>query len=189
MNTFFKFLVFVLISSFLACSSSEREEKLRKQRQMQIQQQLVEFPDDFRSGLIKLLDNYFELKDGLVEADSELSAEKAAALDELAENLDTSGLNRETKMIWLTLRDSIINEAARLRKTKDIEQQRFVFEPLSESVIRLANVFRPAGYTIFHQSCPMVRGGSADWLSREEKIANPYHGDRMMHCGEIIETI
>jgi hypothetical protein len=56
-------------------------------------------------------------------------------------------------------------------------------------MIQVVENFRPVGYEIYVQSCPMVRSGSADWLSREETIRNPYHGDRMMRCGEVLRQI
>lgn len=185
----FKLFLFLLLSFLLACGSSDREENLRQQRQMQIQQQLVEFPDDFRLELATLFDVYFDLKDDLVKSDAELSAEKATALADLASRIETSDLNPETEMTWMAFRESLVTESEALAKETDINRQRIPFESLSETMIELVDIFRPAGYEIYHQSCPMVRGESADWLSREEPIANPYHGDKMMHCGEIIRRI
>jgi hypothetical protein len=53
----------------------------------------------------------------------------------------------------------------------------------------MVKAYGPFDNTIFRQTCPMVRGGSADWLSREERIMNPYHGSRMLNCGSVVERI
>lgn len=186
---FLKPVLFLLLTFLLACGSSDREENLRQQRQMEIQQQMVNLPDGFRSDLETLLDHYFELKDALVASDVDLSTEKAAILADFASNMEPGGLNPETEVIWMAFRDPIITESQALTEETDINRQRIPFEEISESMIDLVDIFNPAGYDMYHQSCPMVRDGSADWLSREEKIENPYHGERMMNCGEVVREL
>lgn len=186
---FLKPVLFLLLTFLLACGSSDREENLRQQRQMEIQQQMVNLPDGFRSDLETLLDHYFELKDALVASDVDLSTEKAATLADFASNIEPGGLNPETEVIWMAFRDPIINESQALSEETDIDRQRIPFEEISESMIDLVDIFNPAGYDMYHQSCPMVRDESADWLSREEKIENPYHGERMMNCGEVVREL
>ena len=49
--------------------------------------------------------------------------------------------------------------------------------------------YGPLDNAIYIQRCPMVRGGEADWLSKEEKILNPYFGSQMLTCGSVIEKV
>ncbi|MEX0646134.1 MAG: DUF3347 domain-containing protein [Balneolaceae bacterium] len=179
----------VWISVILTSCTNGGEEAQRQQRQVQIQQQIVELTDEFRADMELLLDHYFELKDALVESDAEESSAKAKILGEFSDNLNPSGITPETANIWATYQGQISSEAGNLAKRSDVDEQRIYFETISETMIELADTFRPAGYEIYHQSCPMVRGESADWLSREEPIANPYHGERMLHCGEVVRKI
>lgn len=173
----------------LCCGESDREENLRRQRQMEIQQQLVNLPNGFRSDLAILLDHYFELKDALVASDVELSAGKAALLADFASGIDPGDLNPETKAIWMAFREPVVTGSRALTKETGIDRQRIPFEEISEAVIELVDIFQPVGYEVYHQSCPMGREGPADWLSREEKIQNPYYGERMMNCGEVVRRI
>lgn len=188
-----KLLTYLIITLFtiggFACTPPEQEQVQQQQRQQQLQTQFTETSPEFNQQLIHLLDIYFELKNALVETNQENTATAAEMLDEYIENMDASGLSPEIQTVWESYSHTIAGESSKIKSDQDIEQQRFYFETLSETMITLVKTFRPASYTIYHQSCPMVRDGTADWLSREEQIANPYHGDRMMRCGEVIERI
>jgi membrane fusion protein, copper/silver efflux system len=180
---------FILILFTVACNPSEQERAQQEQRQMQMQMQLAETTPEFNSQVAAVLDRYFDLKDALVESDAEKAKEKAASLATEAENVDPQGLNQETTALWTAFSTIVINSSNEIVPLADVDDQRYHFEYVSEAMITMVETFRPVGYAIYHQSCPMVRGGSADWLSREEQIANPYHGDRMMRCGEVIRRI
>jgi len=71
----------------------------------------------------------------------------------------------------------------------DVETQRLHFETVSNAYIEMVKAYGPFENVIYRQTCPMVRGGSADWLSKEERVMNPYHGDRMLNCGSVVERI
>ena len=43
---------------------------------------------------------------------------------------------------------------------------------------------------IYWNNCPMaLNGQGANWLSMNEKIRNPYMGQKMPGCGSVQETI
>lgn len=183
------FWVFTLSFFLSACGPSEQERVQQEQRQMQLQMQLAETTPEFNEQMAVVLDSYFDLKDALVASDSETAKVLAESLVNTTENVNTEGLNDETTALWISFKTIIINNSAEMIPLEDVDDQRYHFEYVSEAMINMVETIRPVGYDIYHQSCPMVRGGSADWLSREEQIANPYHGDRMMRCGEVIRRI
>jgi hypothetical protein len=44
--------------------------------------------------------------------------------------------------------------------------------------------------TMYWNHCPMAMGGDgANWLSINEKISNPYMGQKMPGCGSVQETL
>ena len=179
-----------LISSLIlitACGPSDQEQAQQEQRQQQMQ--MVQTTPEFNEQMAAVLDRYFDLKDALVESDPETAGQYAEALKEEAAGVEHAGLNEETMALWVAFSEVIVNSSSELIDLDDVDDQRYHFEFISESMIQMVDTFRPVGYEIYHQSCPMVRGGSADWLSREEGIRNPYHGDRMMRCGEVIRRI
>jgi membrane fusion protein, copper/silver efflux system len=150
---------------------------------------LYDSPESFKTSYSTALEAYFDLKDALVQSDADAAAEKASALAAAVEDVEHSGLEGEAHNMWMSHQVVKLAEAGRIAGEQDIEEQRVRFDPLSESFIETVKSFRPAGYTVYEQMCPMVRGGSASWLSKEEQIANPYHGDRMMRCGSVVARI
>jgi len=184
------FILFFLMISLSSCQPPEEEQAQQRERQLQLQREAVkDLPFNFKTDMDSLLTHYFELKDALVESDSAGSIEHAEQLGNLTGNVRTARIDTENEGLWLGISQILERETENLVSTSDIEEQRLHFEPISEAMIQVVESFHPVGYTIYHQSCPMVRGGSADWLSREEQIANPYHGDRMLRCGEVIARI
>lgn len=152
-------------------------------------QQAIETNEEFDQEMALLLDHYFDLKDALVESDAVSASEMAEGLANATALVQYHSIAPETGALWVGYSDVIQLRSREMIPLEDVDEQRYHFEYISEVMIEMVDLFRPVGYEIYHQSCPMVRGGSADWLSREEQIANPYHGDRMMRCGEVIRRL
>ncbi len=178
-----------LILFLTACSPSEQEQAQQDERQMQLQTQVVESSPEFNQQISTVLDHYFDLKDALVESDAAKATTAAELLLSESDQVDESSLDSGSSSLWDSYLEIISGRSEELIPLTDVEQQRVQFEYISEAMIDMVEMFQPVGYEIYHQTCPMVRGGSADWLSREEQIENPYHGDRMMNCGEVIRRM
>ena len=43
--------------------------------------------------------------------------------------------------------------------------------------------------TLTHYYCPMVPGGGGDWMQPGGELANPYWGDEMLRCGEVVRDM
>lgn len=145
--------------------------------------------DAFRSGLESQLEAYFLLKDALVATKADSAAIQAKALTASIEAWSADGLSVEADSIWYTNRTVILEKAAAIAALTDVEAQRMHFETLSAAMIDVVEAFGPLSNTVYRQTCPMVRGGSADWLAKEQQIANPYHGSRMLRCGDVVRKI
>ena len=188
MKSFYTLFVVIFVIS-TGCSPSKKEQAQQEERRQQMQMQFVESNQEFDDQISTILNHYIDLKDALVESDAETAKVHANSLKSEAKRVNPEGLNQESNALWFSYKEIIENGADELIREENVDDQRYHFEIISEAMIEMIKTFRPVDYTIYHQSCPMVRGGSADWLSLEEQIANPYHGDRMMRCGEIIERI
>jgi membrane fusion protein, copper/silver efflux system len=143
----------------------------------------------FKASYASALEAYFDLKDALVHTDPAAASEKASALADAVSAVEHDGLEGEAHDVWMMHQEVMITEAIRITGEGNVEEQRVHFEPLSESFIETVKSFQPVGFTVYEQMCPMVRGGQANWLSKEEQIANPYHGDRMLRCGSVVARI
>lgn len=184
---FFYLIPFILL--FISCGPTEQERALQEERQMQLQMQMVESGPEFNSQMEALLERYFDLKDALVESDAQSASQLATLYLDQLNGVNAESLNTESAALWISFSEIMTGSTEELIPLEDVDDQRYHFEFISEAMIDMVDTFQPVGYEIYHQSCPMVRDGSADWLSREEQIANPYHGDRMLRCGEVIRRI
>lgn len=187
LNIFFSTLLMVLM--FVGCGPSEQEQAQQQEREQQMHMQMVETTPEFNEQISSVLDHYFDLKNALVESDAGHAEGHAESLLQEAEQVDPTGLNQDSHAMWVSFSEVLMSKSRDLSAEEDIEDQRYHFEYISQAMIEMVDTFQPVGYEVYHQSCPMVRDGSADWLSREEEVKNPYHGDRMMNCGEVIRSI
>ncbi|MBO6515085.1 MAG: DUF3347 domain-containing protein [Bacteroidia bacterium] len=89
--------------------------------------------------------------------------------------------------------DSIVGlirfDAEHIASTMDIAHQRDHFNSLSNNIYELVHNTM-IDYILYRQFCPMaLNGKGAYWISAEEEIVNPYFGEKMLHCGRVIDTI
>ena len=73
---------------------------------------------------------------------------------------------------------------------KDIKEMRKSFERISNVMIAMTKSFKPLKESSYIQFCPMANSDKgANWLSKENKVVNPYFGSKMLKCGEIKSEI
>lgn len=190
MKPLFIFSVLAAIFMITACGPTEQEQAQQDQRQLELQQQETsDLHFNFRMEMDSVLTRYFALKDALVDSDPEQSTQKAEELSDFSSGVMDEVLDAENRGLWLGISRIIETETDNLIAETDVDEQRIYFERISNAMIQMVESFNPVEYTIYHQSCPMFRDGSADWLSRQEEIRNPYHGDQMMNCGENVREL
>ena len=57
-------------------------------------------------------------------------------------------------------------------------------------MIAMTKAFNPLTETAYVQFCPMANSDKgANWLSKENKVVNPYFGASMLKCGEVKDSI
>lgn len=79
------------------------------------------------------------------------------------------------------LKEKIKTSAETLSKTTNLESARSEFKKLSQLMVRWHATAKPEGVKVAY--CSMVKGS---WLQKEEALANPYYGSKMLRCGEWI---
>jgi hypothetical protein len=172
-----------------ACGSNQNEHSNHVENVTVEQTAALVTTDEFKASLNAALDAYFELKDALVATDAVLASEKAAVFTTALEAVTSEGLSAEAAMLWDVAGKDALAANNAIASESDVEVQREHFEPLSNAFIDMVKAYGPFENTIYRQTCPMVRDGSADWLSKEENVMNPYHGSRMLRCGSVVERI
>jgi hypothetical protein len=143
------------------------------------------------SQLKPVLDGYYSLKDALVSDNANLASEKATVLQKALAAISTLGWSSDQITIYSpTLQKSLQMDAASIKEnSKKIEIQRKYFTTLSENISKLVKGLKINTAPAYLQFCPMANGGKgAYWLSKENKVLNPYYGKQMLTCGSVKEV-
>ena len=150
----------------------------------------IKVSEVFQNQLKTAFDNYLVVKDALVKDDSKKVVEGAQQLLNSLNLIDMKLLkDNNTHNHWMKLEKELKSSTKSITEVSNIKEQRNHFKHLSShlgSAIQLFGV----NEKVYNQFCPMAdnnKGGY--WLSKEEKVLNPYFGDAMLTCGEVKQVI
>ena len=132
-----------------------------------------------QNQLSQLLSKYYNIKDALVVGNARLASDKAVEFIKVANTIDY-------KMISEGNINALLKDANTISESKDINVQRNHFSNLSKNMATLAKSIKLTNEPIYQDYCPMKK---ANWLSNEKTIKNPYYGNAMLSCGNVVETI
>ena len=145
---------------------------------------------DFQNQLKTAFNDYLDVKNALVKDDSKKVAYDARKLLNNLNLIDMTLLkDNNAHNHWMKLEKELKSSTKSIAETSDIKEQRNHFKHLSShlgSAIQLFGV----NEKVYNQFCPMADNNKgAYWLSKEEKVLNPYFGDAMLTCGEVKQVI
>jgi hypothetical protein len=136
-----------------------------------------------------VFDNYFDLKDALVQTDGASASLKSKELLNAIKAIKMEDLSMDVHTVWMAVLKNLQEKAKNISDAKDVADQRNHFISLSKDIYSLMKVAKYE-QTVYHQFCPMANGGKgANWLSKEKDIENPYYGSQMLSCGKTVETL
>ncbi|MCL5130344.1 efflux RND transporter periplasmic adaptor subunit [Algibacter sp. L4_22] len=150
----------------------------------------IKVPEEFQNQLKVVFNDYIILKNALVKDDLNSSkAESKQVLNDLNKVDKTLLKNKEIYKHWVSIEKEIKTVATSISNTYTIEEQRKYFKNLSSHLTEAVEVFG-INEKVYRQFCPMGDNNKgAYWLSKEEKIINPYFGSKMLTCGEVKQII
>jgi Cu(I)/Ag(I) efflux system membrane fusion protein len=145
---------------------------------------------DFQSQLKTAFNNYLEVKNALVKDDSKKVADDAKKLLDKLNLIDMTLLkDNNAHNHWMKLEKELKSSTKSIAETSDIKEQRNHFKHLSSHLGTAIQLFG-VNEKVYNQFCPMAdKNKGAYWLSKEEKVLNPYFGDAMLTCGEVKQVI
>ena len=147
-------------------------------------------PPMFKNQLSNVVEIYFSIKDAFVEGNVEQAAAGSTAMMDAVQKVDMSLVKEKAHLYWIEQLKGIKAHGAKISELSDIEDQRKQFDFLSQALIRSLKVFGVTSETVYVQHCPMANDNKgADWLSKHEKVLNPYFGDKMLTCGIVQDVI
>jgi Protein of unknown function (DUF3347) len=136
-----------------------------------------------------VFNDYFKLKDALVNTDANTASANAGSLLKSLNAIKMNELEMDVHMVWMKVMTDLNTDAKQISMSNKIDQQREHFIPLSKNMYALLRVAKTETPT-YYQFCPMANNGKgANWLSKENEIKNPFYGSEMMTCGKTVETI
>lgn len=169
-------IVTIILISMMACQENERDAKVETLSELKAQKEnLPDIADaEFKDGMVnKAFHNYLEIGYALVESDLE---EAQDAAENLADSFQKS--NEEIRTL-----------ASSMTELDDIEDFRMAYATITEKLEPVFKEYLKTG-TIYLQHCPMAFDNQgANWISDVPEIKNPYFGDKMLNCGENVESI
>ncbi|WP_430466786.1 efflux RND transporter periplasmic adaptor subunit [Winogradskyella ouciana] len=150
----------------------------------------VEVPKKFQEQLKAVFNAYINLKDALVKEDSKSTSANATSLLNNLSKVDMKLLSdNKAHNHWMSLEKEIKSSATSISETSNIKLQRDHFKHLSSHLINAVQLFG-VNEKVYVEFCPMAdNNNGAYWLSKEEKVINPYFGEAMLTCGEVKQVI
>lgn len=147
-------------------------------------------PKAFRQQLDAVIHAYLSLKEGLVEANDEVTARYSSELLEALQNVNDDLLKGVAKTFWEEKKEFLFKHAQLGKEATTISGKRENFVYLSQPLIKIVEAYHPGDIKLYVNYCPMANNNKgAYWLSAKENIRNPYFGDAMLTCGEVVKTI
>lgn len=141
-------------------------------------------------GLAVLLPSYQGIKSALVNDDQEQAKQAAGAMLEKLGSIDRAKLNQQQGGLLAEHEKELGSSLNQIVQAQDISTLRQSFASLSNQMYQLVKEGNLTSPTLYWQHCPMaLNGQGANWLSTEEKVRNPFLGQKMPGCGSVEETL
>ncbi len=144
----------------------------------------------FKAQLTQVFKSYLIMKDAFVASNAALVSESANDVSRTIKAVDMGLLKGDPHMIWMEQLVTLEKTITSIGSLSDIEKQRIEFAHFNLTFYDSLKLFGLSNVTAYAQFCPMALDNEGVyWFSDSEKIRNPYFGDVMLECGEVIEKI
>ena len=152
----------------------------------------VSTSDSLTGSMGYALQAYYNMKDAFTKSDTTLVNKEAINFAGKINQVKNEGIKADASIIDLAmqLQKSISKETNTLIAAKDIEAKRKSFQMVSDGLFDLLRTVRYNGSKVYQQFCPMAfDNNGAAWLSNSSEIINPYFGEKMLHCGDLRDSV
>jgi Cu(I)/Ag(I) efflux system membrane fusion protein len=144
----------------------------------------------FQRQLGDVFTSYLDLKEAFFSADAGRIKADAARTNEALQRADMALLSGAAHHDWMTYLPAMGNSLRDIQSLEEIEAQRKAFSTLSDNLYKSIKACGLGGERAFYEFCPMAfNNEGAYWLSDEQRIRNPYFGEKMPGCGEVKDTL
>lgn len=156
----------------------------------EVQKPQFEVDKKFREQLAEVFDSYVDLQEAFVASDVKEVQREAAETSRALKEVDMALLTGAAHNDWMVYHAGLESSIEAIRANEDIERQRKAFSALTDHLYKSVKAFGLDGDHAYYTYCPMAfNNEGAYWLSDEEKVSNPYFGDKMLRCGQVKEKL
>ncbi len=146
---------------------------------------------DLKTQFAPVLAAYYGVKDALVGDNGKLAATQAKALKAALSKLEPKNWTAKERIAFDNVAKKLETDAEHIGdNAAKIDHQREHFITLSTNLTAVVKALKINEEAAYLQFCPMANDGKgAYWLSKENKVKNPYYGKSMLTCGSVKETL
>jgi Cu(I)/Ag(I) efflux system membrane fusion protein len=148
--------------------------------------------DAFTQSMNAVVAAYLAMKDAFVQGDSSAVKQSAAGFSQKLDSIAWNQLQADSNLVSLgkSLQKEIQASSNHLVAATDFPAMHRDFQSSSDLLFDLLRSVQYKGARLYQQFCPMAFNNTgAHWLSAETEILNPYFGNKMLHCGEIKDSL
>jgi len=185
-------LILILSSAVISCNqkkqSASEEPETEETEKIIVEKikPLENATEAFKQNMTEIFKGYLTIKDDLVNSNLDETKASSSKLQKELSSFNQPNVAMETNDSFISASLGINLTLTALIESKDIEEQRDIFQILTAQVEDMIKKFGINEGTVFNQYCPMAfNNKGANWLSDVDEIKNPYFGDVMLECGEV----
>lgn len=144
----------------------------------------------FKEQLAQVYKAYLPVKNALVASDGAEAQSKAQSLKSKLAEVQMELLKGDAHMQWMKYLPPMQQAVSKIAGTADVTQQREAFITLSDELFNSMKAYQLKNIKAYYQFCPMADSNKgAYWLSEENQVKNPYFGETMLTCGEVVDSV
>lgn len=185
-----------VLAWFLLVTKKKPKEEVPKEQPVAVSQ----YSPAFNQSINAFLNDYYSLTEAFVNWDSSAVTTAANGMNGALANVKWDDLQKDTIIYQTAVSDTGVfrSDLNTLASTTDLTTKRHSFHALTNNLYDLLRTIKYDGGKLYLQQCPMAFNDNEEgvWLSKTEKIRNPYlglHHPRykagMISCGETKDTL
>lgn len=148
-------------------------------------------PDTFKAALGQVLDGYAGIQAALARDDLPTAKEAFSSMHGVLHAMPEEGLDSAAAARWDSTEARIMAILHPMASADSLGAARLHFMDFSQVLLEAIGNFGVSGKEpLYHFHCPMARDNrGADWLQKDSLLANPYYGNSMLKCGELVKVL
>ena len=195
------FLVIILVGAWWLFFRTDKVEQTVVDEKSSEHVATMKHSAAFNDAMAGVMNNYFEIKNALVNDDSSAAKLAAAKFVASTDSVPITDVSNGDSQVVATIRQQlgdIKSNASPIAQEGSMADMRKDFSMVSEFLYPFLKTVGYEGQKIYWQNCPMAFGDDkpANWLSTTSEINNPYLGmhhpefkSSMLHCGETMDSL